>query len=121
LEVTKTANAYQEYIRRSLGEFSVSKHGYVISNSGWFSERSLVYLASGRPVIAQETGFSRWLPSGTGLFSFSTPEQAVAAIESVRLDPRRHAQAAREIAMEYFHYPQVLSRMIELAMNSITS
>jgi hypothetical protein len=121
LEVTRTANAYQEYIQRSLGEFSVSKHGYVVSNSGWFSERSLVYLASGRPVITQDTGFSRWLPTGTGLLSFSTPEQATVAIESVRLDPHRHSQAAREIASEYFHYSQVLSRMIELAMTSITS
>jgi hypothetical protein len=72
---------YRDYIRSSLGEFTVTKDQYVRPRSGWFSDRSVCYLAAGRPVVTQETGFSRFIPTGEGLFAFSTEEHALAAIE----------------------------------------
>ena len=114
LEVTKTPESYQDYIRGSLGEFTVAKHGYVLSRTGWFSERSMQYLASGRPVITQETGFSDWLPTGEGLLSFSDPDGAVGAIEDVLDRYDAHCRAARELAEEYFESGKVLRRMLAL-------
>ena len=114
LEVTKTPESYQNYIRDSLGEFTIAKHGYVQSRTGWFSERSMQYLASGRPVITQETGFSDWLPSGEGLLSFTDPASAVAAIEDVLAHYEQHCKAARELAEEYFDARKVLRRLLSL-------
>jgi hypothetical protein len=74
LKVTRTPWTYQHYIQDSRAEFSVAKEGYVVTNSGWFSERSAAYLASGRPVVVQETGFSEWLKAGAGIIAFRTPE-----------------------------------------------
>jgi hypothetical protein len=113
LEVTRTPWTYQEYIRKSRGEFSVAKHGYVVSNSGWFSERSVGYLASGRPVITEDTGFSRWLPKDAGLLPFSCPDEAVGSLESVLRDYKHHCQSAREIALEFFDYRKVLPELLE--------
>ncbi|MBA3342914.1 MAG: hypothetical protein H0T48_13920, partial [Gemmatimonadaceae bacterium] len=76
LRVARTPWLYQDYIRQSRGEFTVAKHGYAASNSGWFSERSAAYLASGRPVVTQDTGFSEWMPVGEGLMAFRDPEEA---------------------------------------------
>ena len=67
--------AYQSYLRKSKAEFSVAKHGYVVSRSGWFSERSAAYMASGRPVLLQDTGFSDWLPTGLGILAFNNPRK----------------------------------------------
>ncbi|HXV28424.1 MAG TPA: hypothetical protein VD913_05605, partial [bacterium] len=83
LKITRDPSTYLEYIRNSKAEFSVAKHGYVRTQSGWFSERSLVYLASGRPVVVQETGFSDWLHRKGGVLSFNSPEQALEGIEEV--------------------------------------
>jgi hypothetical protein len=110
--------SYQRYIQRSRGEFTVAKHGYVVSNSGWFSERSANYLASGRPVITQETGFSNHIPTGEGLFAFSTLDEAVAAIETVESSYERHCKAAREIAEEYFDSRKVLTKLLDVVMSS---
>jgi hypothetical protein len=118
LEITRTPWTYQDYIQRSRGEFSVAKHGYVASNSGWFSERSVGYLASGRPVITQDTGFSRWLPTGTGLLPFSSPSQAAAALEDVAREAERHGRAAYEIAMEFFDFRKVLPKLLEQCMTA---
>lgn len=106
---------YQRYIQSSRGEFGIAKHGYVASRSGWFSERSTAYMASGRPVIVQETGFSDWLPTGQGVLPFRDPEETVAAIEEIqcRYDP--HCRAARELVEEYFSAPRVLTSLIERA------
>ena len=93
----------------------LAKHGYVESNSGWFSERSANYLASGRPVITQETGFSEWLAVGNGVLSFSDTRQAVEAIETVERDYAHHSIAARRTAEEYFDSAQVLTRLIDEA------
>ena len=97
LEVTAQPADYQKYIRGSRGEFTVAKDGYVKSRTGWFSERSANYMASGRPVITQETGFSEWLPTGDGLFAFRTPDEAAAAIEEVERRHEYHCRAAREL------------------------
>jgi hypothetical protein len=106
---------YQAYIRESKGEFSVAKEGYVVGRSGWFSERSAVYMASGRPVVVQDTGFSDWMETGRGVLAFSTPEEAAAYLEEVSRDYDRHCRAARTIAEEYFSAGRVLSRLIETA------
>jgi hypothetical protein len=103
---------FQNYVQGSLGEFSVAKHGYIVTNSGWFSERSANYLASGRPVITQDTGFSLFLPCGQGLLTFTTLDEAVNAIESVSALPREHGVAARAIASEYFASDRVLKDLI---------
>ena len=104
---------YRRYLRASRGELSVAKHGYVVAGTGWFSERSANYLASGRPVIAQETGFSELLPTGAGLFAFSTVAEAADALEQVMADHDRHSRAAREIAVEYFDSRKVLTRLLD--------
>jgi hypothetical protein len=109
---------YQRYLQRSKAEFSAAKNGYVVSRSGWFSERSTGYLASGRPVVVQETGFSRWLPAGLGLVPFSSPAEAVAGIESVDGHYAEHCRAARAIAEEYFDAGKVLSRLLDRAARS---
>jgi hypothetical protein len=117
LEVTRDPWTYQEYIRHSRGEFSVAKHGYVVSNSGWFSERSACYLASGRPVVVQDTGFTRWLSGGTGLIPFSTPDEALIGLENINVNYRQHSEAARSLAETYFDASIVLSSLIDRAMN----
>jgi hypothetical protein len=109
---------YQSYIRRSAGEFGVAKHGYASTRSGWFSERTAAYLASGRPAVVQSTGFSDWLHASRGLFAFTTPEEALAALAVVRSDLPAHSRAAREIAAEYFDSDKVLRRLIDEAMTT---
>ena len=83
------------------------------SRCGWFSDRSVCYLASGRPVVAQETGYSRYLPTGEGLLSFTDIDEAAAALATVRSDPARHARAARAIAEERFDSDRVLTDLLE--------
>jgi hypothetical protein len=104
---------YQHFLQASKAEFSVAKHGYVVSRSGWFSERSACYLASGRPVVLQETGYSDWLPTGEGVLSFSNLSEAAAAIEDVQGRYEFHCRAAREIAEEFFDARRVLPRLLE--------
>jgi hypothetical protein len=103
---------YQEYISASKAEFAVAKHGYVSSWSGWFSERSAAYLASGRPVVTQETGFSEWLEPGLGVLSFQTPDEALAGIEDVCSRYEVQSRAARRIAEEYFDARKVLPKLL---------
>jgi hypothetical protein len=104
---------YQRYVQQSKAEFSVAKTMYVETWSGWFSDRSICYLASGRPVLAQETGFSRLYPVQEGLLTFVTLDDAVAGVEEISGDYDRHARAARGIAEEYFDSKRVLSRLLE--------
>ena len=99
---------YRSYIGESRGEFTVAKEQNVRLRSGWFSDRTVCYLAAGRPVVVQETGFSSSVPSGEGLLSFGTREDALRAIASVGQDYAQHAAAAREIAGEYFEARRVL-------------
>jgi hypothetical protein len=104
---------YQKFIQESKAEFGIAKSGYVAARCGWFSDRSIAYLASGRPVIAQETGFSRFLPAGEGLFAFQTSEDVLAAIDEINRDYSRHARVAREIAETFFDSDKVLPRMLQ--------
>ena len=110
--VAGTPQSYQRFIQGSKAEFGIAKSGYVVSRCGWFSDRSICYLASGRPVIAQETGFGRFLPTGKGLFAFDTVDDVLAAIGAMNADYRYHAQAARAIAEEHFDSDKVLGRLL---------
>lgn len=115
---TRDPWAYQRYIQRSKAEFGVAKHGYVVSRSGWFSERSAAYLASGRPVLVEDTGFTTWLPAGSGVVAFRTPEEALAGVEAVTRDYAAHCRAAREIAAGYFDARLVLGALVERALHA---
>lgn len=106
-------HTYRDYIRNSLGEFTAAKEQYVAPHCGWFSDRSASYLAAGLPVITQDTGFSNILPTGEGLFAFTDNEEALAAIEAVATNYQRHADAALEIAQEYFSAERVIGRALE--------
>jgi hypothetical protein len=107
---------YEAFIRESRAEFSVAKHGYVVARTGWFSERSVAYLATGRPVVVQDTGFSRRLPVGSGLLAFDDLEGAVGALEDVDRRYPAHCLAARRLAEEFFDARRVLGRLIEQVM-----
>jgi hypothetical protein len=111
--VAATPSAYHCYVQGSWAEIGIAKSGYVLARSGWFSDRSVCYLASGRPVVAQDTGFSRNLPTGEGLLRFTTLEEAALAIEHLTGSYRRHRRAARAIAEEYFDAATVLSRLLD--------
>lgn len=103
---------YGSFIRHSKGEFGVAKSGYVKSRCGWFSDRSVCYLASGRPVLAQDTGFSRYLPTGRGLFPFKGEDDVLRAIEHLNDDYAGHSRDARGIAETYFAADKVLARLL---------
>lgn len=113
VEVAGTPARYRSFLQGSKAELGITKSGYVASRCGWFSDRSICYLASGRPVIAQETGFSRFLPTGAGLFAFETAEDVLAAIEELNGDYPRHARAARALAEECFDSDKVLTRLLK--------
>jgi hypothetical protein len=105
--------SYRSYIRDSRGEFTVAKDQNVRLRSGWFSERDACYLASGKPVVAQDTGFGNVLPTGEGLFAVSDVDEAAAAIEAINSDYERHCRTARAIAEEFFDAPAVAARLLE--------
>jgi hypothetical protein len=113
MQASRTPEAYRAFIQSSRGEFGVAKHTYVATRCGWFSDRTECYLAAGRPAVVQDTGWSRHLPSGDGLLSFSTPDEAVDAIASIDADYTRHSAAARAIAREHFEAATVLASLIE--------
>jgi hypothetical protein len=113
IEATHSTAAYQHFIASSLGEIGLAKDGYVRSRSGWFSERTCLYLVSGRPAVVQDTGWSDWLPEGRGLLGFSTIEEAAAAIEAVRADPAGHAAEARRIAEAHFEATDVCREILD--------
>jgi hypothetical protein len=106
-------HSYQEFIQSSRAEFSVAKQGYVRTLSGWVSDRTACYMASGKPAVVQSTGFERRLPVGTGLLSFTTVQNAVEALREIDSDYLRHARAAREIAEEYFDSDVVLRSLLQ--------
>jgi len=104
--------AYRDFVRTSAAEFMVAKGMYVKSRSGWFSDRSACYLASGRPVVAQDTGLKDLYPTGKGLVLFKTPDEAVAAVEEIRSDYDGHSRAARRLAEEFFDSDMVLAELL---------
>ena len=112
-EVAGDPESYRTFIKGSKAEFGLAKSGYVASRCGWFSDRSACYLASGRPVLAQDTGFTRFLPTGEGLLPFATVDDAVAGVEAITGDYVRHARAARAIAEEHFDSDRVLGRLLD--------
>jgi hypothetical protein len=107
-----TMDAYRAYLAQSRGEWSVSKNVYVALRSGWFSCRSAVYLALGKPVVVQDTGWSKYYPTGAGLFAFDTPDEALAALEMANGDYRRQCDAARAVAESAFASDRVLERLL---------
>jgi hypothetical protein len=108
-----TPDRYREFVQRSKAEFGIAKSGYARSQCGWFSDRSVCYLASGRPVVACETGFSRFLPTGEGLFAFETEDEALAAVETIASNIAGHSRKARELAVEHFDAARVLPALLE--------
>jgi len=110
-DASRDLDTYQEYIRRSRGELTAAKDLVVRTRSGWFSDRSACYLAAGKPVVTQDTGFGKLLPTGEGLFAFSTIEEAAAAVDEINHDYERHCRAARRIAEEFFAADRVLARL----------
>jgi hypothetical protein len=105
--------AFRRYVQSSGAEFSVAQEMYVETRSGWFSDRSVRYLASGKPIVVEETGFSGNYETGEGLFAFSTLEQAIAGVRDVARNYAVHALAARQIAETYFDSNLVLSELLD--------
>jgi hypothetical protein len=111
--VAATPQSYRRYVRQSSAELMVAKGMYVQTRSGWLSERSLCYLASGRPVLAQSTGAESLYPIGCGLLTFETIEEAAAGIAAITAESALHARAARNLAVEYFDSKRVLARLVD--------
>jgi hypothetical protein len=112
-QCASTVEHYQRFIRDSIAELGCAKSVYTALRTGWFSDRSAAYLASGRPVLAEDTGFSDHLPIGSGLLSFTTLDQAVGAVDELLRNYPRHQKAAREIAESYLSTERVLGKMID--------
>jgi hypothetical protein len=110
--IVSTPQLFIEYVSGSAGEFTCANGGYVGTRCGWFPQRSASYLAAGRPVVLQATGFEDVLPTGRGLFAVSTVDEAAAAIHAIRADYDQHREAARAIAHDYLEAGRVLSRLL---------
>jgi hypothetical protein len=111
--LSKNIGSYHDYIVGSRGEFTVAKDQYARLRSGWFSDRSACYLAAGRPVVTQDTGFGNILPVGEGLFAFNSMDEILAAFAAINSDYEKHTGAARAIAEEYFRAETVLGKLLE--------
>ncbi|MEL7638717.1 MAG: hypothetical protein AAGU21_03650 [Solidesulfovibrio sp.] len=112
LEVSRDPDTYRDYIRGSRGEFTIAKDQNVVLKSGWFSDRTATYLASGRPAVVEDTGFGRYLPVGEGLFPFEGHDGAVEALRAAEADPVRAGKVAREIAGDFFDSDKVLAGLL---------
>src|SRR5437867_7376285 len=115
-DVAATPEAYQSYIQQARGEFSCAKPSYIKLQTAWVSDRTACYLASGKPVVVQDTGPSAYLPNGEGMFRFATPEQAAGAFEVINRDYEKHCRAARQIAETFFDAKQVVKEVLTHAM-----
>jgi hypothetical protein len=113
LAASRTPADYHGYISGSAGELTVVKQIYAGLPSGWFSDRSACYLAAGRPVVTQSSGFEKWLPTGEGLFNFDTIDEAAAALETISADYERHSLAAHRLARDYFDATIVLNALLD--------
>ena len=111
--VVSGTDDYRAFIQRSKAELMIAKNMYVQSRGGWVSDRSICYLASGKPVLAQDTGFSRRYPTGAGLLAFTTPDEARDGVEEISRDYARHCRAARAVAEAHFDSDKVLTRLLE--------
>jgi hypothetical protein len=110
--VSADIDAYREFVYGSRGEFTVAKDIYVRPKSGWFSDRSVCYLAAGKPVVTQDTGFGKFVPTGQGLFAYSTMEEAREALDRIDADYAAQGVAARKIAAEHFGAETVLRQLL---------
>jgi hypothetical protein len=117
-DVCANVDSYRDYIESSKAEWGVAKNGYVVGQPGWFSDRSACYLAAGRPVVVQDTGFASVLPVGEGLLTFRTMDEAAEMVREVASNYECHCHAARSIAKEYFDSARVLSRLVEEATST---
>jgi hypothetical protein len=117
VRTTGTPDAYAGFVRGSAAELGIAKEGYVVSRCGWFSDRSACYLASGRPVVAQRTGWERVLGEGEGLLGFGDAQEAADALAAVQAEPARHAAAARALAQERLDSRRVLTALLEAALD----
>jgi hypothetical protein len=115
LAVSQTVDGFMDFVSSSRADFGVAKHAYVASRSGWFADRSASFLAAGRPVLHQQTGYTDWLPVGEGVLCFSNPDDAAEAVQELERDYHRHARAARPLAEEHFEARKVLAQMLESA------
>ena len=111
-DLGRHGRSYRDFIAGSRGEFTVAKDIYVRPKSGWFSDRSVCYLAAGRPVVTMRTGFSKFYPVGRGLFEYSSHDEALAGIDAIAADYSGHSRAARELAREYFAPDRVLGALL---------
>lgn len=111
-----TPESYRSFIQDSRAEFGVAKHGYVQTRGGWFGDRSICYLASGRPVLVQDTGQADWLPIGEGLLIFRDVSEALNGIEKINADYDYHRRKARSLAEEYFASDRVLTCLLDAAL-----
>jgi hypothetical protein len=110
--ISADVDAYRRFVRGSRGEFTVAKDIYVRPRSGWFSDRSVCYLAAGKPVVTQDTGFGKFVPTGEGLFAYSTMDEAIDAVARIEADYAAHGRAARRVAEAHFDARRVLGRLI---------
>jgi hypothetical protein len=110
--ISANNDTYRDFIAGSRGEFTVAKDIYVRTRSGWFSDRAVCYLASGRPAVTMATGLDRLYPTGEGLFPFTMHDEALAAIDAIAGDYRRHSRAARDLAREVFGGERVVGALL---------
>ena len=115
-DVTATPDAYRTYVQRSRGEFSCAKPAYISLETAWVSDRTLCYLASGKPAVVQYTGASRFLPDAQGLFRFRNMDEAVRALATAEADYERHGRAARALVEEHFDARRVVASVLERAL-----
>ncbi len=113
--VSSAPEAYQSYIQHSRGEFSCVKPSCIRFQNAWVSDRTLCYLASGKPVVVQDTGPSRLLPNGAGMFRFSNMDEAVKAFDAINADYEKHCREARQIAETLFDSRRIMRSMLEQA------
>jgi len=118
-EVAATPELYQAYIQQSRGEFSCAKRSCMKFQNAWVSDRTICYLASGKPVVVQDTGPSAFLPNGEGMFRFRTPRQAAEAFEAINADYERHCRAARNLAETYFDARQAAEKILSHALKDV--
>jgi hypothetical protein len=115
--ISRTTASYRQFIQQSRAEFAVPKHGYVETRGGWFSDRSVCYLASGKPVLIEDTGLSGWLPVGEGVVTCRNLAEAKQGVEAINENYERHCRAARTLAETVFATDKVLPPFLDAAMN----